>query len=88
MKSFKFFNKQHNHDTQVVRYINHKMRNDLVWRGTYDMVVEDSRFYRLTIQGGMKMGGMYHIEYYIVRDNELTNYRLSVPASEIENPYD
>jgi hypothetical protein len=88
MKEFKFLNKEYNYDGFVIRYINNHMRNDLVWRGTYDMVEEDGEYYRLVIQSGMKMGGMYHIEYFIVRGHELTNYRFSVPASQIENPFE
>lgn len=88
MKKFKFLNKTYNHDDFVIRYINDHMRNDLVWRGTYDMVEEDGELYRLTISSGMRMSGMYHIEYFIVRGYELTNYRLSVEASQIENPFE
>ena len=88
MRQFKFLRKKYNHDAHVIRYINNHMRNNLVWRGTYDMVEEDGEYYRLTIQAGMKTGGWYIIEYYIIRENDLTTYRFSVPASEIENPFE
>lgn len=90
MKSFKFLNKNktYNHDDQVIRYINHKMRNNLLWRGGTDLVIEDGKYYTLSIISGIRMAGMFHVVYDIAREGNSTTYILSVDASQIENPFE
>ena len=84
MNTFKFLNRYQNYDEMVMGIIIYYVRNNMSWRGHRDVVKEGERYNSLVISCGMKMGGRYYVEYYVVRNNEPHQYRFSAPVSEIE----
>jgi hypothetical protein len=60
------------------------MREWLSWRGYETNVCEPDGYPLLKILGGVNIGGMFHINYSITRNDNTERHRVSVPLVNLQ----
>jgi len=72
------------YDTMVARHVSNCMRTHRHWRGYETWVHETNGYATLRILAGINIGGMFHINYSITRNNDTEEYRISVPLADLQ----
>ena len=72
------------YDTMVARHVSNCMRTHRHWRGYETWVHETNGYATLRILSGINIGGMFHMNYSITRNNDIEEYRVSVPLVDLQ----
>ena len=75
---------ERNYDSKVIHIVRTRMRERLSWRGYETNVCEPDGYPLLKILGGVNIGGMFHINYSITRNDNTERHRVSVPLVNLQ----
>jgi len=75
---------ERNYDAKVIHIVRTRMRERISWRGYETNVCEPDGYPLLKILGGVNIGGMFHINYSITRNDNTERYRVSVPLVNLQ----
>jgi hypothetical protein len=75
---------ERNYDAKVIHIVRTRMRERLNWRGYETNVCEPDGYPLLKILGGVNIGGMFHINYSITRNDNTERHRVSIPLVNLQ----
>jgi phage-related protein len=75
---------ERNYDAKVIQIVRTRMRERISWRGYETNVCEPDGYPLLKILGGVNIGGMFHINYSITRNDNTERHRVSIPLVNLQ----
>lgn len=73
----------YNHDEYVIHLVKARMQHNIHWRGHEEYLMQEINPPLLRIDGGINIGGMFQIQYTIIRGGvNSTRHIASFPLNE------